>query len=123
MRSDNEPEEPRSEAPSGASRRRQTPSSKPRGPPSVSTPGMQSEMDILPDDEIVDIKAARRGNILNNQDVPRVVDTTAETLGIQFERFLEKYRHTVPVEEEHVSDGVAALLRIRRRQQWRRRSL
>jgi DNA replication licensing factor MCM6 len=88
MRSDNGPEEPRSDAPS--SRRRQNrSSSRPRGPPSVSTPGMQSDMDGFPDDEIVGLQRMRRNNLPGSRDVPRVVDTTAETLGIQFERFLE----------------------------------
>lgn len=86
MRSDGVPEEPRSDG-----RRRQAPSSsRPRGPPSVSTPGMHSDMDAFPDDEVVGRRGLRR-TLPGMQDVPRVVDTTAETLGIQFERFLEKY--------------------------------
>jgi len=48
---------------------------------------MQSEIGGFPDDEIVGRGIRRQ---LPNQDIPRVVDTTAETLGIQFERFLEK---------------------------------
>lgn len=88
MRSDNVPDEPRSDAPS-ARRRQNRSSSRPRGPPSASTPAMQSEMDGFPDDEIVGLQRMRRNNVPGNRDVPRVVDTTAETLGIQFERFLE----------------------------------
>ena len=43
----------------------------------------------FPDDEVVGLRGARRQQ-QTQQDIPRVVDTTAETLGIQFERFLEK---------------------------------
>ena len=88
MRSDNAPAEPRSDAPSGR-RRQNRSSSRPRGPPSVSTPGMHSEMDGFPDDEVVGLQRMRRNNLPGSRDVPQVVDTTAETLGIQFERFLE----------------------------------
>ena len=81
------PQEPRSDAPS--TRRRQArSSSRPRGPPSVSTPGMQSDV-AFPDDEVVGLRGMRRNNQAGQQDVPRVVDATAETLGIQFEKFLE----------------------------------
>ena len=86
IRSDNVPEEPRSD---GRRRRQARSSSRPRAPPSVSTPGMQSEMDGFPDDEVVGLRGLRRNNLPGNREVPRVVDTTAETLGIQFERFLE----------------------------------
>lgn len=54
----------------------------------MSTPGPQSEVGFA-DDEVVGRRSIRR-QIPGSQDVPRVVDTTAETLGIQFERFLEK---------------------------------
>ena len=47
-------------------------------------------MDGFPDDEVVGLRGLRRTNLPGNREVPRVVDTTAETLGIQFERFLEK---------------------------------
>ncbi|KAK3721069.1 MCM DNA helicase complex subunit mcm6 [Vermiconidia calcicola] len=90
LRSDNVPEEPRSDAPTGR-RRQARSSSRPRGPPSVSTPGMQSDMDGFPDDEVVGLRGLRRSNLPGNREVPRVVDTTAETLGIQFERFLEEF--------------------------------
>jgi DNA replication licensing factor MCM6 len=50
---------------------------------------MQSDMDGFPDDEVVGLQRLRRNNIPGSREVPRVVDTTAETLGIQFERFLE----------------------------------
>lgn len=49
---------------------------------------MQSDVGF-PDDEIVGLQRMRRNNMPGARDVPRVVDTTAETLGIQFERFLE----------------------------------
>lgn len=52
---------------------------------------MQSDMDGFPDDEVVGLRGMRRSNAVGQTEVPRVVDTTAETLGIQFERFLEKY--------------------------------
>ena len=45
----------------------------------------------FPDDEIVGVRGLRRSNLPGTGDVPRVVDTTAETLGIQFEKFLEEY--------------------------------
>lgn len=51
---------------------------------------MQSDAGVFPDDEVVGARGLRR-QMPNSQDVPRVVDTTAETLGIQFERFLETY--------------------------------
>ena len=76
--------EPRSDATAG---RRRTPS-RPGAPPSVSTPGIHSDPEVFPDDEVVGLRGIRRQ--LPGEDVPRVVDTTAETLGIQFERFLEK---------------------------------
>ncbi|KAK4618382.1 DNA replication licensing factor mcm6 [Fulvia fulva] len=83
------PQEPRSDGTRGG-RRQARSSSRPRGPPSVSTPGMHSDIEGFADDEVV----GRRGNrprLPGGQDVPRVVDTTAETLGIQFERFLENF--------------------------------
>ena len=86
----NVPEGPRSDAPStGPQRRQARSSSRPRGPPTASTPGMQSDMGGFPDDEVVGVRGMRRQQA-GQQDIPRVVDTTAETLGIQFERFLEK---------------------------------
>lgn len=48
-------------------------------------------MDGFPDDEVVGLRGIRRNNGPGQPEVPRVVDTTAETLGIQFERFLEGY--------------------------------
>ncbi|SMQ54114.1 unnamed protein product [Zymoseptoria tritici ST99CH_3D1] len=90
MRSDDTPREPRSDATAGR-RRQARSSSRPRGPPSVSTPGMHSEIDGFADDEVVGRRGLRRTMLPGAQDVPRVVDTTAETLGIQFERFLEDF--------------------------------
>jgi DNA replication licensing factor MCM6 len=52
---------------------------------------MHSEMDGFADDEVVGRRGIRRQMLPGAQDIPRVVDTTAETLGLQFERFLEKY--------------------------------
>lgn len=76
-----------SDGPSAGRRRQPRSSSRPRGPPSVSTPGIHSDIGGFPDDEIVGRGIRRQ---LPKHDIPRVVDTTAETLGIQFERFLEK---------------------------------
>jgi DNA replication licensing factor MCM6 len=50
---------------------------------------MQSDIGGFPDDEVVGLRGIRR-QAPGAQDIPRVVDTTAETLGLQFERFLEK---------------------------------
>jgi len=50
---------------------------------------MQSDIGF-PDDELADLRTLRRSGAAAGQDVPRVVDTTAETLGIQFERFLDR---------------------------------
>ncbi|RMX73949.1 hypothetical protein D0869_13090 [Hortaea werneckii] len=94
MRSDNEPQGPPTDAPStgpSTSGQRQRSSSRPRGPPTMSTPGMQSDAGGFPDDEVVGRRGARR-QAPGQNDVPRVVDTTAETLSIQFERFLENYK-------------------------------
>ncbi|KAK5165535.1 MCM DNA helicase complex subunit mcm6 [Saxophila tyrrhenica] len=103
LRSDNAPEEPRSDAPS-ARRRQARSSSRPRGPPSVSTPGMQSELGF-PDDEVVGVRGLRR-NLPGSGEVPRVVDTTAETLGIQFEKFLEEFTEEPTPSAEPKSSAV-----------------
>ncbi|KXS97858.1 hypothetical protein AC578_7644 [Pseudocercospora eumusae] len=83
------PQDFRSDA-SGGRRRQARSSSRPRGPPSVSTPGMHSDVEGFADDEIVGRRGMRRATT-GAGDVPRVVDTTAETLGIQFERFLDNF--------------------------------
>jgi DNA replication licensing factor MCM6 len=88
LQSDQVPEEARSDAP--PRRRQARSSSRPRGPPSISTPGVQSDIDGYADDEVVDARAIRQSRTPGDREIPRVVDTTAETLGIQFERFLEK---------------------------------
>lgn len=49
------------------------------------------------DDEVVG-RRGMRNRLPGAQDVPRVVDTTAETLGIQFERFLDKYELEWPLQ-------------------------
>ena len=92
LRSDNAAQQDlRSDAPSssGARRRQVRSSSRPRGPPSVSTPGMQSDMGGFPDDEIVGRRGTRR-QIPPGSDIPRVVDTTGETLSVRFQEFLEE---------------------------------
>lgn len=99
MSTDNNQNDPRSDATPG--RRRPRSSSRPRGPPSVSTPGMHSDVDGFADDEIVGRRGMRRQMAGGTQDVPRVVDATAETLGIQFERFLDKYGQFLCVGEQY----------------------
>lgn len=89
MNSDNAQEEPRSDAAAGR-RRQARSSSRPRGPPSVSTPGMRSDIEGFADDEVIGKIGARR-TLGGTQDVPRVVDTTAETLGLHFEHFLDSF--------------------------------
>ncbi|KAF2772772.1 MCM-domain-containing protein [Teratosphaeria nubilosa] len=88
MRSDNGPDHGSTPAQNGG-RRQARSSSRPRAPPSVSTPGMQSELGGFPDDDVIGARGIRRQ--LPNTDIPRVVDATAETLGIQFEKFLENF--------------------------------
>ncbi|KAK4494270.1 hypothetical protein PRZ48_014568 [Zasmidium cellare] len=88
MSTDNGPTD-RSDATPGR-RRTGRSSSRPRGPPSVSTPAMHSDVEGFADDEVVGRRGMRR-QLAGTQDVPRVVDATAETLGIQFERFLDNF--------------------------------
>jgi len=116
LRSDNAPDVPPSDAPSR--RRHARSSSRLRAPPSVSTPGMQSDVDGFPDDEVVGLRGTRR-QMPNARDVPRVVDTTAETLGIQFERFLEKYGLTRDGRPTRATDKSKALPKILHRQRHR----
>ncbi|KAF2863697.1 MCM-domain-containing protein [Piedraia hortae CBS 480.64] len=85
--------------PSDAAGRRPRSSSRPRGPPSVSTPGVNSDVGFA-DDEVVGGRGIKRQ--LPGHDIPKVVDTTAETLGIQFERFLDTF-----TEEPAPSAGAA----------------
>ncbi|KAK4998487.1 MCM DNA helicase complex subunit mcm6, partial [Elasticomyces elasticus] len=65
-------------------------SSRPRGPPSVSTPGIQSDV-AFEDDQVVGLRGNRRGPAGPRSGIPRVVDTTGETLALRFEEFLEGY--------------------------------
>lgn len=89
IQSDNAEREPRSDE--GAQRRRQArSSSRPRGPPSVSTPGLHSDMPAFEDDEVVGLRGNRRGPG-QRLDIPPVVDTTGETLSLRFEDFLNEY--------------------------------
>lgn len=63
-------------------------SSRPRGPPSNSTPGPQSDAGLYPDDEIVGARGVRRQAAGGN--APPVVDATGEALSARFEQFLEE---------------------------------
>lgn len=112
-------QEPQSDAPS-ARRRQARSSSRPRAPPSVSTPGMQSDANGFPDDEIVGLRGMRRNNLPGNRDIPRVVDTTAETLGIQFERFLDGYVKTCERLRSRLTTVIGSLTSLRRRRVLRR---
>jgi len=71
-------------------RRQVRSSSRPRGPPSVSTPGVHSDMPGFEDDEVVGVRGNRRGRGPNT-DVQPVVDTTGETLALRFEEFLDEW--------------------------------
>nr|POF14986.1 dna replication licensing factor mcm6 [Quercus suber] len=77
-------------------RQRQRSSSRPHGPPSVSTPGVHSDVAGFPDDEVVGLRQIRRQQP-STQDIPRVVDATAETLEIQFVSFTEDPTPSLPV--------------------------
>lgn len=102
-RSDTAQLDTRSDAQSIRSTNRRTArsSSRPRGPPSVSTPGPQSDAGLYPDDEIVGARGARRQ--LTGANVNKVVDTTAEALASRFEQFLEEYgRFTALINETDI---------------------
>lgn len=88
IQSDNAAPTPGSDAPT-QSRRQIRSSSRPRGPPSVSTPGVHSDMAGFEDDEVVGIRGNRRGRAPNTEVQP-VVDTTGETLALRFEEFLDE---------------------------------
>lgn len=74
-------------------RRLARPSSRPRGPPSVSTPGINSDIMGFADDEVVGVRGSRKGPRSQGPrpDVDRVSDTIGEHLVIEFERFLDEY--------------------------------
>lgn len=79
--------DPRSEG--SVQRRRQArSSSRPRGPPSVSTPGLNSDAPGFEDDEVVGSRGNRGPGA--RLDIAQVVDTTGETLALRFEEFLEQ---------------------------------
>ena len=68
-------------------------SSRPRGPPSVSTPGMNSDMMGFADDEVVGVRGSRKGprGAGPRPDVDKVGDTIGEHLVLEFEKFLDEY--------------------------------
>ncbi|KAF2721596.1 MCM-domain-containing protein [Polychaeton citri CBS 116435] len=82
----------RSDATVTGRRRLARSSSRPRGPPSISTPGVHSDIDgpAFADDEVVG-RLRRQQTAGQPQNVQRVVDSTAETLGIKFQTFLEEF--------------------------------
>ena len=90
IHADNAEQELRSDASNQQQRRRARSSSHPRGPPSVSTPGVHSDVPGFEDDEVVGLRGNRRGRGLNS-DIPPVVDTTGETLSLRFLEFLSEY--------------------------------
>ncbi|TKA69250.1 hypothetical protein B0A49_03074 [Cryomyces minteri] len=72
-------------------------SSRPRGPPSVSTPGAQSDIEGFPDDEVVGLRGTNRNAVPGpRSDIERVVDRTGETVGLRFQEFLEAYIEEPP---------------------------
>lgn len=89
LQSDNIPDQDaRSEASANTARPRQVrSSSRPRGPPSVSTPGVHSDMPGFEDDELVGARVLRRQ--MQTVDVPPVLDTTAEQIASLFQDFLD----------------------------------
>jgi len=69
-------------------RNNQTPSSRPRAPPSESA-GANSDIEGFPDDEIIGARGPGRRENGPRGDIPKVVDVTGETLSQRFEEFLE----------------------------------
>ncbi|KAL1303552.1 hypothetical protein AAFC00_006922 [Neodothiora populina] len=69
-------------------------SSRPRGPPSVSTPGVNSDMLGFADDEVVGLRGNQKGPRRTGPrlDVDRVTDAIGEQLVLEFERFLDEFR-------------------------------
>ncbi|KAG9629593.1 MCM-domain-containing protein, partial [Aureobasidium melanogenum] len=77
--------------------------SRPRGPPSVSTPGLGSDAFAYGDDEVVGVRGSRRGPSTAGPrpEVEQVMDTTAERLAQEFEHFLNTFT------EEPISSALA----------------
>jgi len=69
--------------------RRARSASGPRGPPSVSTSGMHSDMPGFEDDELVGARGLPRPTAGRN--IIPVVDATAESLALNFQDFLDRY--------------------------------
>lgn len=82
-------------------RNNQTPSSRPRAPPSESA-GANSDIEGFPDDEIIGARGPGRRENGPRGDIPKVVDVTGETLSQRFEEFLEGYT------EDPTSSGAPA---------------
>lgn len=66
---------------------------------------MGSDIDGFADDEVVGRRGMRRA-ATGAGDIPPVVDTTAETLGIQFERFLENFTEDPTPSAQPISSAV-----------------
>ncbi|KAF4555619.1 DNA replication licensing factor mcm6-like protein [Elsinoe fawcettii] len=98
LQSDNAPEQDaRSEI--SANTARQAPSSsRPRSPPSISTPGPQSEIGGFEDDEPVGARILRRQ--MQGIDIPPVQDTIAEQAASVFQDFLDLYVEPPPKPKE-----------------------
>ena len=78
------------------SRRRARSSSRQQGPPSVSTPGVHSDMPGFEDDEVVGTRGLRAQR--RTIDVPPTMDVTAERLAQHFQTFLEEYVPVLPAD-------------------------
>ena len=89
IQGDNADQEPRSDA-TVQQRRRARSASRPQGPPSISTPGMHSDMGGYEDDEVVGLRGNRKGRGITT-DMEPVVDTTGETLALRFLEFLDEW--------------------------------
>jgi DNA replication licensing factor MCM6 len=99
IRSDNDHNDSRTPTAQSAPRA----GSRPRGPPSVSTPGLGSDAFAYRDDEVVGVRGSRRGPSTAGPrpDVDHVMDTTAERLAQEFEHFLNTFT------EEPISSALA----------------
>ncbi|KAF2152444.1 MCM-domain-containing protein [Myriangium duriaei CBS 260.36] len=95
IHSDNADQDARSEVSANTQTRRNVrSSSRPRGPPSVSTPGVHSDMPGFEDDEVVGARALRRQ--AQGIDIAPVMDVTAEQLAQHFQTFLEDFTEEPP---------------------------
>ncbi|KAF2226907.1 MCM2/3/5 family-domain-containing protein [Elsinoe ampelina] len=94
LQSDNVPDNDTRSVASANTARQLPSSSRPRAPPSISTPGPESEAPGFEDDELVGARVLRRQ--MQGIDVPPVVDGTAEQTLSLFQDFLESYVEPPP---------------------------